>query len=208
MTGLCHTDAMSEPTSQDQYLAFTTQPVTIGGETFYARVHWARVGGQVQVVGMDLRTFFSEAENTAAAEALEGDVRHDDPWPRLTTTVLRGLRFAEVAEESRQTLLRSLNAAPAPPEAERASRGRTRKAVERPANESRRGPAPLLTTDDLRLVVAPAYLNGGIRPVEDVQQALKGVRSMGRHVTKEQARKAVAKARALGFIPPYDRRTR
>lgn len=194
--------------TQDEYLAFTAAPVLIGDDTFYARVHWARVGGQVQVVGMDLRAFFSDDEQEATRVALEDGVHFDEPWPRVSTATLRSLRFAEVAEASRRTLLESLETAPPPLPADRGSRERTRKLLEPSPDVPRRGPTPTLKTEDLRTVVAPAYLNGGDRPVVAVHEALQGIPAMKGRATKEQARKAVVKARALGFIPPSDRSKR
>jgi hypothetical protein len=194
--------------TQDEYLAFTAAPVVIGDDTFYARVHWARVGGQVQVVGVDLRAFYSVGEQEATRVALEDGLDFDEPWPRVSTATLRSLRFAEVAEASRRTLLDSLDTAPPPLPADRGSRERTRTLLEPSPDVPRRGPPPMLKTEDLRTVVAPAYLNGGDRPVVAVHEALQGIPAMKGHATKEQARKAVVKARALGFIPPSDRSKR
>lgn len=186
----------------DSAVVFTTAPVEIGDEMFNVRVHWARVGGQLQVVGLDLRTFWSDAEQEATRRALAKGVDFPQPLPRLTTSVLRGLRFAEVVEQSLATAQAELPYAPE--EDAKAVRDAARPDPDQP----RRGPAPMLTTEDLKNVVAPAYMNGGTRPVVAVQEALKAVPAMGQHVTKEQARKAVVKAREHGFIPEFDRRTR
>lgn len=191
----------------DTAVVFTTAPVEIGDEMFSVRVHWARVGGQLQVVGLDLRTFWSDAEQEATRKALAKGVDFLQPLPRLTTSVLRGLRFAEVVEQS---LAKAVEDLPyAPEEDAKVVRTAARTDPDRP----RRGPSPGMTTEYLRTVVAPAYMDGGTKPVEQVLEAMERQpppppSRMKSPFTKEQARKAVVKARALGFIPPSDRRTR
>lgn len=196
--------------TNDGPVVFTSAPVEIGDDTFSVRVHWARVGGQLQVVGLDLRSFFSEQEQRATLEALaEGVHGTQEPMPRITTAALRGLRFAEVVQESLATA-EAQTALPYVPEEDAKA---VRKAARPDPDRPRRGPAPGMTTEYLRTVVAPAYMDGGAQPVEQVREAMERQpppppSPMKSPFTKEQARKAVVKARALGFIPPYDRRTR
>ena len=193
-------------------MAFTEHRTTIGDDAFRVRVHWARIGGQMRVVGMDLRSFYAEREGTALRECMEKaePVPLQEPWQDLRTSVLRGLRFSEVVEESRGELLSHLKTAPAPttPKA-KTSRDEVGAALE----DGRRkpGPSPLITEEHLGQIVAPAYMDAGPhRPVEKVQKALADARikGLGRRVTKEQAKKAIQRARAADLIPPYDRRSK
>lgn len=68
--------------------------------------------------------------------------------------------------------------------------------------ERKPGPTPALSDDMLAAVVAPAYLAGGRAPTKAVRQALVDAGFGNGHVTIDQARKAVARARRHGLIPP------
>ena len=57
------------------------------------------------------------------------------------------------------------------------------------------GPKPLLSDELLRTVVVPAYLAGGRAPVRAVQEALAAAGFNNGHVSIDQARKAVSRAR-------------
>lgn len=208
MTGLCHNGAMTEP-NDDTYLVFSDETAPVGDEHFRVRVHWARIGGRARVVGIDLRSFDAVGES----RSLERRLRHsaeslpqNDGLLEVNTTVLRGLRLAEVVESSRSTILDSLTTAPPAPSRQQAAA--RRKASEQLAPKRQRGPTPRLNDDDLRTIVAPAYGSGGAKPVEVVREALLRSGRLGPLVTKEQARKAVAKAREKGFIPPHERSKR
>ncbi len=210
MTRLCHNRDMSEPA--DSYMAFTEHPTDIGDDAFHVRVHWARVGGQMRVVGLDLRSFHTQGEGAALREFMESaePVPLQEPWHDLRTTVLRGLRFSEVVEESRTELLARLKGTQAAgtPRAQ-AHREEVGTALEE--GKRRPGPAATITDEHLEQIVAPAYMDAGPhQPVEKVRQALVAarIRGLGRHVTKEQAKKAIQRARKAGLIPAYNRRNK
>ena len=194
-------------------MVFTEHPTDIGGDAFYVRVHWARVGGQMRVVGLDLRSFYAEGEGAALSRLLKKAevVPSQEPWPDMRTAVLRGLRFSEVVEQSRTKLLGDLKAAkPARTPKATAARDQVGAALEGPAT-GKRGPSPTITDEHLAQIVAPAYLDAGPhQPVEKVRQALAAgrIRGLGRHVTKDQAKKAIQRARKAGLIPAYDRRAK
>lgn len=75
---------------------------------------------------------------------------------------------------------------------------------------ARRGPRPSLTPTLAAEVVAPAYKSGGLRPVKAVRSALEAVGFPGSgptgEVTIDQARKAVARSRDLGILPPAEKK--
>lgn len=64
----------------------------------------------------------------------------------------------------------------------------------------RPGPQSAMTSEMLASVVAPAYLNAGRKPVEAVREALARTGYSNGHVTVDQARKAISRARRT--IPP------
>ena len=199
---------MSE--SADVYMAFTEHPTDIGDDAFSVRIHWARVGGQMRVVGLDLRSFHAQGEGAALRVFMESAeaIPLQQPWHDLRTSVLRGLRFSEVVEESRMELLAHLKGAQAATSRQDKVR---REEVVATLDEGKRrpGPAATITDEHLEQIVAPAYMDAGPhQPVEKVRQALVAarIRGLGRHVTKEQAKKAVQRARKAGLIPAYDRR--
>lgn len=194
-------------TTTGRYQAFTTHAVDIDGEAFNVRVHWAQLDGRMVVVGLDVRAFFSSPEDPAMQAILQGDSGLHFLGGEVTTSAFRAVRFAEVAEQSRRELVRSLGAAPVAPgeEAERAALTETVA-----GNRRRPGPKPVVSEDALAHVVAPAYASGGRRPVEAVREALAAANlpGLGRHVTREQASKAVERARRQGLIPAATRRKR
>lgn len=204
MTEVCHNEGME---TTDHYQAFTTHGVDIDGEAYHVRVHWAQRDGRMVVVGLDVRAFFSAAEDPAMQAILQGDSGLHFLGGEVTTSAFRAVRFSEVAEQSRRELVRSLESAPVMPgtEAERA-------AITERVDDSRRrpGPRPVVPDDVLAQVVAPAYATGGRKPVESVREALVAANlpGLGRTVSREQASKAVERARRLGLIPAATRRKR
>lgn len=192
---------MPEP---DHLIARLGKNVTIGGQDFYVRVHWAVVGGQATVVGLDLRSFFSRQE----ARALDGitDARPvEGEWREITTPVLRGLRLGEVTEATRSFLMAdpSWLEAFAPPTPEQRQVLRDTQAALCEADPPRRGPPFLLSDDELETVVARAYRQGGRKPVPAVRVALERLPQYKGRATRDQAKKAVERARGKGFLPPY-----
>jgi hypothetical protein len=149
----------------------------------------------------------------------------NDEWTEVTATVMRHLEWGKAVSASRDTLIgngeldrvRQQAASSAQQAArERERQERERQERERAQRESegedgspalalvararRRGPQPILSEATLQTVVAPAYAAGGAAPVGAVRTALE--EDQGRMVTLDQAKKAVARARSLGYIPP------
>lgn len=205
MTAICHNEGMED--TNDGYQAFTTQAVDIGGDPFQVRVHWAQRDGRLTVVGFDVRAFFSGAEDPAVKAILQGDTGLHFLGGEVTTSALRAVRFADLAEQSRRELLRSLGEAPvvAGEEAERAALAQSVEGTRRAP-----GPRPVVSDEVLAQVVAPAHARGGRKPVEAVREALEAANlpGLGRTVTREQASKAVQRARSQGLIPAATRRKR
>lgn len=198
-------------TTESQYQAFTTHTVDIADDAYEMRVHWAKRDGRMVVVGLDVRAFHSGVESLAGEAILRGDSNLHLLGGEVTTSVLRAVKFAEVAEESRHTLVKSLEATwvAAGEEAERAALTETVKGARRQP-----GPKPLISDDVLAHVVAPAYASGGRAPVKVVQEALAAANlpGLGRTVSREQASKAVERARRVKgpdgqpLIPPARRK--
>ena len=180
---------------KDAYTGRTSVPVEIDGVPFQATVHWAIVGGRARCVGVDLRSFTSK--NSARADL--SDARPvGGGWAEITSPVMRGLRVAEVIAESKQdtALLQQMVAAlPAV----------QRRALGAPVGQTRGKPGPRSRWTDelLREVVAPAYRLGGRQPAKAVQEALE--KRLGELITRDMARKAVARARVAGYLPPHER---
>ncbi len=65
----------------------------------------------------------------------------------------------------------------------------------------RRASSPV-DDETLQRVVAAAYRVGGRRPVHAVKEALEATGALSGPITIDQARRAVVRARARGFIPP------
>lgn len=192
----------------DRYEVFSDNLTEIAGETFKVRVHWARRDGRMVVVGLDLRAFHSDAEAPAVQAILQGDQNVWFTGSEVSVRALRALKFSEALDQSRTTLLDHLDRAPAPEDV--AVRAATREAVE--GARKRPGPKPHVSDEMLAQVVAPAYLSGGRKPVEAVREAL--VVALGERVSREQASKAVQRARQLRradgspLIPEATRRNR
>lgn len=202
---ICHDRDVSA--TENYYQSFTQELMEIDGETYQVRVHWARRNGRMAVVGFDMRAFFSEPEAPALKAILRGDGGLHFTGGEVTTSTLRAVRLAELTERSRRILLESLHATPVAV-GEEAERAAIAEGVE--GTRQRPGPKPVVSEEVLERVVAPAYRNGGRRPVEAVREALvdANLPGLNRHVTREQASKAVERARRLGIIPPAPRRTR
>lgn len=197
-------------TTDGQYRAFTTHPVDIADDAYQVRVHWAQRDGRMVVVGLDVRAFHSDAESPAVQAILQGDGDLHLLGGEVTTSVLRAVKFAEVTEESRRTLVESLASTwvAAGDEVKRALLTET---VE--GSKRQPGPKPVISDDVLAQVVAPAYANGGRTPVLAVREALAAadLPGLGSTVSREQASKAVERARRLKgsdgqpLIPPARR---
>lgn len=175
----------------DQYEVFSQNLTEIDGQTFQVRVHWAQREGRMVVVGLDLRAFHSEAEAPAVQAILQGDQNIWFTGAEVSVKVLRAMKFSEALDQSRATLLNHLDRAPARAPEDVTSRAATRDAVG--GARRRPGPKPLVSEEMLAQVVAPAYRRAVRRPVEAVREALEV--ALGERVTREQASKAVQRAR-------------
>jgi hypothetical protein len=180
-------------TMTDRYQVFSENLVDIDGDAFKVRVHWAERGGQMVVVGLDLRAFHSDVEAPAVQAILQGDQNLWFSGGEVSVKVLRSLKFGEALDQSRNTLLEHLARAPAPAPEDATARATTRDAVE--GTRRRPGPKPVVSDDLLIEVVAPAYLHAPRKPVEAVREALEV--ALGEPVTRPQASKAVQRARDL-----------
>lgn len=185
----------------NRYQVFSDDLVDIGGDAFKVRVHWAERDGQMVVVGLDLRAFHSDAEAMGVQAILQGDQHLWFSGAEVTVKALRALKFGEVLDRARTTLLESLGSVPVAA-GEEVDRAATREAVK--DTKRRPGPVPLVSDDLLAQLVAPAYKSGGRKPVEAVREALET--ALGERVTREQASKAVQRARDMDLIPRPNRK--
>ena len=167
----------------------------IGDSRFYVGVHLALVRDRLVCVGLDLRALnLGDSLLTAPMDLGNGD------WLEITSPVLRGLSLSETIDQALATyrgMLGELHASTG-------NAGTTR--GEEPGTATtepkRRGPRPQLDDETLRRIVAAAYRVGGRRPVQAVKEALEATDTLPGPVTIDQARRAVVRARARGFIPP------
>jgi hypothetical protein len=185
------------------YCGSADTTVVINGSTFWVGVHMALVDGRFRCVGIDVRSFVEDLGDSPR----RGVKRlTNDGWVAITSPVIRSLRVAEVIERAqrpmRDLLLETVDAL---------TEAHGRPADEPPGqlvdhvlgrDKPRRGPRPQLDDEALRDVVAAAYRLALNRPVQAVRLALEESGALRRPVTIDQARKAVATARAKGFIPP------
>lgn len=190
---------MSEP-SEDRVLGAYAHDTEIDGRPFVVFVHWARVDGKAVPVGLDLRCYidYDPGDGKRHVGPIHGQ------WTEITSPLIRKVRVAEEIEKSRQLAPEKLTKwnDDAVTAAQRKALADTAEAFAQP-KRPKRGPAPLWTDEVITSVVAPTYLNAGPRPVDAVRRALE--EHAGQRVTKEQARKAVARARARGVLPAADR---
>jgi hypothetical protein len=224
---------MGLPIEQSYFGALPTT-VEINGQEFWVNVHLAEVDGRFVCVGIDLRSFWEadpeQLAKTGQPSAPTGNVMIDtairglqtppearepkrvvlpmnDQFVEITSPVVRGLRTSEVIEAAqaplRDVLGRLAEGLASRPdfEAMPAHVGR----LFGPPPAARRGPRPQLDDATLRDVVAGTYHLTAKRPVQAVRAALEESGALRPPVTIDQARKAVATARARGFIAPAKR---
>jgi hypothetical protein len=138
----------------------------------------------------------------------------NDRFVEVTSPVVRALRTSEVIETAqapiRDLLLKladSLQTTPASGLGEGVPQLLSESLEEpwKPMEQKKRGPRPLLDDTALRDIVAVTYRVTAKRPVQAVRVALEESGVLGSRVTIDQARKAVAAARAKSFIPPATR---
>jgi hypothetical protein len=181
----------------------TRDNVLLLGAPYRVQVHFGKVRGRLACVGLDIRGFTSD-DTTRNIRPLDG-------WDELNSPRLRALAIATFVEETRMLFLDQSQAIQDQPDlwglkdkSSQAAFKRASKALKASA-PVRSGRPPMLTNEELRDLVAPAYLEGGRKPVQAVREALEhhGMPGAGHQgeVTIDQARKNVQRARQLGFIP-------
>lgn len=199
-----------DPGAEEDYFACLPTMVEIAGATFRVGVHLAMVRERLTCVGLDVRSF-EEAPSEGGGRARR-PLNRD--WVEVTSPVMRALRTSEVIEAAQAPLrghiTRTLDALSNLPPLPRPLPKTTAteflgRALEGLKPGRKRGPQPLLSDDTLRDVVAATYRIGGRRPVVAVRAALEASGALKPPVTIDQARKAVAAARAKDFIPPAER---
>ncbi|SDY49604.1 hypothetical protein SAMN05660209_03020 [Geodermatophilus africanus] len=167
----------------------------IGDSRFYVGVHLALVRDRLVCVGLDLRAL--NLSDSLLTEPM--DLRNGD-WLEITSPVLRGLPLSETIDQALagyRAVVEQLNAS-----TEEAVTTHGEAAAVVTTEPKGRGPRPQLDDETLQRVVAAAYRVGGRRPVQAVKAALEATGALPGPVTIDQARRAVVRARARGFIPP------
>jgi hypothetical protein len=175
------------------YRGFVPLAIDMNDRRFYVGVHLGLVDSRLVCVGIDFRSI--------NLGELAGQVMHlgNGDWTEITTAVLRGLHLGEAVERALEQH-RGLAGAEAHSSDDPDSSG-GRKAAG-PTRRPSRGPRPLLDDAMLTNIVVPAYQTGGRRPVQSVLEAMNRAGVANGAVTPHQASRAVARARARGFIPP------
>ena len=194
----------------DHYLIAIDGQVTLHGQEFHVRTHWAQVDGRPTVVGVDLRSF--QVEERSIAEALVPPEPVGGQWSEVTSPVVRALRIGSVAEGHRLEFMESYDVdIEERPESERGQLEADQAFWGTEPDRKKPGPAEQMTDDLLRSVVEPAYRRGGRKPVVAVQEALEAAGYPGSAwdpkkrrnvVSPNQASAAVRKARAKGLLGP------
>jgi hypothetical protein len=180
---------LSSPT----YRGFVPLPIEISDRRFYVGVHLALVDERLICVGVDLR-----AVNFGGLAGQAMDLGNGD-WAEITTSILRGLPLGEVVERALAEHRLVIEGTPESTQAPRVTAAGSSAPAARPAA---RGPRPLLDDVALSDIVGRAYRLGGRRPVQAVQEALERADVLPGPVTIDQARRAVVRARARGFLQP------
>jgi hypothetical protein len=166
----------------------------IRGTRFYVGVHLAQVNDRLTCVGLDVR-----ALNLGDSMLTLPFDLGNSTWEEVSTPVLRGLPLRDVLDDALEQYRELVEGANS-----RAHElfGERDVSPQSSGGSRRRGRPPQLSDEALERVVAAAYRMGGHRPVQAVQEALEGTGALPSPVTIDQARKAVLRARARGFIPP------
>jgi hypothetical protein len=190
--------------------SMTRDGVTLLGAPYRVQVHFGLVRGRLACVGLDIRSFTSD-DTTRNIKPLEG-------WDELNSPRLRALPIATFVEETRKLYLDMSQAIQDRPDLWGLEDKSSQTAFRRASKALKAGPPPrsgrppILTDEQLREVVAPAYLFGGRKPVQAVQEALErhGMPGAGPRgeVTIDQARKNVQRARQIGLIAKPAKRGR
>ncbi len=166
----------------------------VRGVRIYVGVHLATVGRRLRCVGLDLRSL--NVEDVLLPGPM--DLGNGD-WVEIGSPVLRGLPLTDVLERALGTYRTYLDTVRSGMDEFEDEVGSSDRAS---STRKRRGPRPQLDEGALERLVAPAYLMGGRRPVQAVRDELERSGALQPPVTLDQARKAVARARDLGLIPP------
>ncbi|MGY1726156.1 hypothetical protein ACI79J_04230 [Geodermatophilus sp. SYSU D01062] len=160
----------------------------------YIGVHLAQVNDRLTCVGLDIRSLnLGDSMLTIPFDL------GNSTWEEVGTTVLRGLPLRDVLDDALEQYRELVEGANT---RARELIGDGHSSAQASAESRRRGRPPQLGDEVLEQVVAAAYRLGGHRPVQAVQEALEGAGALPSPVSIDQARKAVFRARARGFIPP------
>jgi len=179
--------------SDSSYSGFVPMAVEIDDRRFYVGVHLASVGGRLTCVGIDLRAVNFGSLPGAALDMGNGD------WAEVTTSIVRGLPLGRCVDQAIDEHRSRSQASTHPVEPLETTTAEASSAAER---SRRRGPRPLLEEGVLAQIVGPAYRLGGRRPVQAVREALDRAGVLATPTTMDQARRAVVRARARGYIEP------
>lgn len=154
----------------------------------------AQVNDRLTCVGLDIR-----ALNLGDSMLTLPFDLGNSTWEEVSTPVLRGLPLRDVLDDALEQYRELVEGANS-----RAREVIGERNVTSPSSDGSRGRGrrPQLSDEVLERVVAAAYRLGGHRPVQAVQEALQSTGALPSQVTIDQARKAVLRARARGFIPP------
>lgn len=212
---LCYKRAMPVVT-RGRYLGRFPTTVEVNGRKLEVTAHFAAVGGRMTCVGLDVRSFWAPV-GFEPPDDKESILPVGEEWVEITSPLVRGVKTAEVIDTAFKQgvaatavaldrIADSLDEAGASSTASPEELERVRTQVERLLSKEaprRRGPKPLLGDDVLRDVVAKTYMGAPRKPVQAVREALAAaVPAYKGEVSPDVARKAVATARARGFIPP------
>jgi len=168
--------------------------------------------GRLACIGADLRSFVGQS--TLRVTEYQYLLGHDE-YSSIGSQIWRSIPIGELVEEAiakaRKThLAMGSGAWDQIPGWDTAWNADHRAVAEIEGPVETRGRKAIFTDKVLTEVVRPAYLTGGRKPVQAVKLALQraGLPSSGPdgQVTLDQARKAVAKARKAGIIPPAQKR--
>jgi hypothetical protein len=195
------------------YLGGWPTTVEVNGRQLEVTAHFAIVGGRMTCVGLDVRSFWSPI-GFRPPEDKEQIFPVGLEWTEITSPLLRGVRTAEVIESAYETsgsairsvldsVVGSLKEAGVPDGVADQMGPQLDALITKDIPGRRRGRKPLLDDDVLRDVVAKTYQEAPRKPVQAVREALAAaVPAYKGAVSPDVARKAVATARARGFIPP------
>lgn len=187
------------PDPSDFYVGPVQVRTEAAGQPLVVDVHLAQARGRIVCVGLDVRAFTS-------GDGPNGTRPLGDEWRPITSPVMRALPTATVIEQALSQVRDEFGFVFGHLDRDKYPELFSQVDGYFTPPAGRRGPKPAINDETLHDVVAPAYRMGGRRPVQAVKEALEAAGVHKGRVSIDQARKAVAAARAKGFIPPYEGR--